>query len=346
MRPSALFGFRGASTTGQVFLQKSFSMPRILIRQDGALRRLASISATHDGSIKLSLVRNGVSDAGWVWKSLPDTVGDLETRAGVEPRTKSITIHTSGRVNYHYGRGHTLFIPCLMDLEEAFLIVTYVIPDVNRLDAYDAPVAQDYVVDVPSGLSGPLSFQFSVLPLLFAELPNEIFRLGVEGLYGLSCVASRGSAKPLREGVPDEVFTCLRPDKFLPGQAVREEVAFLRFKQAMYANDVHVAVESELDEAKRPSTEAIEALIAEGPGLFPPNSEGVWTFIASVPMRLAPRLHVDFADPRYRAEVVEIRPGDTRLATVRVRFKVFDEKTTAYVKTSVTITNITLDAEI
>ena len=319
-------------------------MPRILIQQAGVLRRLASISATQDGSMKLNLVRAGMSDSGWQWTNSPDRLGDVETRASAEPRTKSITIHTSGRVNYHYGKGHTLFIPCLMDLEDAFHVVTYIIPDVNLLDVYDEPSGQDHVIHVPDDLRGPLSFEFSVLPLILPDRPHEDFRCGVEGLYGLSCILGK-VAKANREGVPEGVFTCLRPDTFLPGQAVLEEVAFLRFKKAMFANDVHTAVGSELDETKKPPIEVIDALIAEGPGLFPPNPEGVWTYLTSVPMRTAPQLLVEFVDSKYAAEVVEIRPGDTRLATVRVRFKVFDKKATAYVKTLVPILSIAVDAE-
>jgi hypothetical protein len=72
--------------------------------------------------------------------------------------------------------------------------------------------------------------------------------------------------------VPDEAFTSLRPQQILPAQTVREEVAFLRFKRAMFANDVRAAVENEPDQTKVPPLEVIEAMIARGPGLSPPNS--------------------------------------------------------------------------
>jgi hypothetical protein len=94
------------------------------------------------------------------------------------------------------------------------------------------------------------------------------------------------------------------------------------------------------------TTEHVEAMIQAGPGLYPPNSEGIWTMVTSVPMRIAPRLEVSFEDERYRADVVDLRPGDTRLATVRVRFKVFDEQTKRYVKERVAIRSLALDAEL
>lgn len=345
MRLSALSG-SGAFLQLDQFFYKYRLMSRLLIRQEGVLRRLASISATHDGSIKLNLVRNGVSESGWSWSNMPGEQGDVEKRAFTESRTKSITIHTSGRVNYHFDKGHTAFIPCLLDLETVFPILTYVIPDVSELDTFDAPEPQDHIVDVPDGLRGHLSFEFSVLPLVLPGLPGEIMRCGVEGLYGLSCVAQAGCAGVAKEGVPDEAFTTLRPQQILPAQTVREEVAFLRFKRAMFANDVRAAVENEPDQTNVPPPDVIEAMIAQGPGLFHPNSHGVWTYVTAVPMRVAPKLLVEFPESRYRAEVVEIRPGDTRLATVRVRFKVFDEKASAYVKSAVPIVSISLDAEL
>ncbi|MNL34063.1 hypothetical protein D3C87_1560090 [compost metagenome] len=113
----------------------------------------------------------------------------------------------------------------------------------------------------------------------------------------------------------------------------------------MYANDVAAAV------ADSPNSDAItaaqiEAMIQAGPGLYPPNNEGIWTVLTSVPMRIAPRLEVKFEDERFRAEIVDLRPSDTRLATVRVRFRVFDEQTNRYVKERVAIRSLALDAEL
>jgi len=68
--------------------------------------------------------------------------------------------------------------------------------------------------------------------------------------------------------------------------------------------------------------------------------------LASVPMRVGPRLDVTFEGTRYRAAIVALRPGDTRLATLRVWFKVFDEKTKKYVKKQVGIRSVSLDAEL
>jgi hypothetical protein len=110
----------------------------------------------------------------------------------------------------------------------------------------------------------------------------------------------------------------------------------------MFANDVRAAAAS--SEAPIPEG-LIEAAMAAGPGLYPPNGEGVWTIVTAVEMRVAPKLKVRFHTEGLTAEVVELRPGDTRLATVRVRFRVCDSSG-HYVKGIVPIGSIELDAEL
>ena len=54
-------------------------------------------------------------------------------RESVEKKTKDITIHTAGRINYKYD-GNIRFIPCLLDLEGQIPIVSYSIPSIDKLD--------------------------------------------------------------------------------------------------------------------------------------------------------------------------------------------------------------------
>lgn len=318
-------------------------MPRLLVRQAGVLRRVASINVTDDGSIRLSLVRAGMSPSGWTWSVDGGEQQQTLADRALEPKTKEITIHTSGRINYHFGPKTRRYVPCLLDLDVAIPIIVYVIPAIDRLDAIPSAADGDHIVDAPDEPTGRCWFEFSILPLLTPALNGEVMRLGVEGLYGLTCACGAGDSGFSRPNVPPEVFTTVIPGATLPGQAVAEEVAFLRFKRAMYRNDVQSAAEA----AGAPvAKHEVEALVQRGPGLFPPNKEGVWTLITSVPMRIAPALEVEFEEGRYRADVVELRPGDTRLATVRVRFKVFDTVRNAYVKELVGIKSIMLDANL
>jgi len=229
---------------------------------------------------------------------------DLQKRSYPQAKTKSITVHTSGRVNYHFSGGRKRYIPCLLDLEGPVSIVLYVVPSIDRLDEVPAATREDHIADVGEW-SGPMTFEFVVLPAVLPPLPTEYVRLGVEGLYALACTAARGNAGVTRDDVPAEAFTTLQPKDGLPMQVIAEEQVYLRFRRAMYANDVHAAV-SQAQGTEKVTAAQVEAMIAAGPGLFPPNQEGVWTIVTSVPMRIAPRLIVEFEDTRYKANTVRL----------------------------------------
>lgn len=321
-------------------------MPRLLLQQDGVLRHLASVNVTHDGSIRLDLVRDGVSESGLRWRIDPAGASLPVAHDRSEKKTKSITIHTSGRVNYHFESTPTRFLPCLMDLEGPLSIVTYSVPSLDRLDVIAAQRNDDHVICVPDDLRARLYFRFDVMPAVLPAMQGEGGRFGIEGLYALSWTVIQSDEDIIPPDVPKEAFITMCPHgDGLPNQAIAEEVVYLRFRRAMYANDVLASVE-QAKNSEQITLEHIEATIAAGPGLFPPNNEGVWTCLTAVPMRVTPQLRVGFEDPRYRAEVVELRPGDTRLSTVRVRFKVFDETLQAYVKGPVGIRQIELDAQL
>ncbi len=320
-------------------------MARLLLRSKGVLRHLASVKVTHDGSMKLNLVREGIREGAYQWSTNVDGQSPVSPRDAPEPKTKSITIHTSGRINYHFGGGSSRYVPCLLDLVHVVPIIGYSIPRVDLLDAVEQSRKDDWMCEFPSELEDRMVFSFAVLPAVLPAVPGELGRFGVEGLYALIWCAEPDATGVTKGNLPDAVFTTLQPNDSLPAQAAREEEVYLRFRRAMYANDVTAAV------AASPNRDAIaaehvEAMIQAGPGLYPPNSEGIWTVVTSVPMRIAPRLEASFEDQRYRADVVDLRPGDTRLATVRVRFKVFDEQTKRYVKERVAIRSLVLDAEL
>lgn len=318
-------------------------MPRLLLRSSGVLRHLASVNVTHDGSIRLSLIREGMSESGYQWSYREDGVSPISEHKSAEPKTKSITIHTSGRINYHFGGGSVRYVPCLLDLEVSTPIIGYSIPCVQLLDEVDGSRKDDWICDVPPESNRRISFLFAILPAVLPIQPGELGRLGIEGLYALSWAVHADMAA--RADLPADVFTTYHYQSGLDTQAIAEEVAYLRFRRTMYANDVIAAVNA-LPNGNEVSAEHIEAMIEEGPGLYPPNHEGVWTLLARVPMRATPKLVVKFEDVRYRAEIVELRPSDTRLSTVRVRFKVFDEQLKRYVKGLVAIRSCMLDARL
>lgn len=314
-------------------------MARILLHREGVVKHLASINVTHDGSLRLSLVRDGTSDKRWTFHWNDPAPEEIES---TERKTKEVSIHTSGRINYHFDNAAPRFIPALMDLEEPIVVLGYRVPSFDLLDSSTDTKQDDSVVGMPSDFIGVIQVHFLMIAAATPILEGELTRFGVEGLFALACVNTTGGVQPLPQSVPDQAFTTLRPLDGLSAQAISEPAAFLRFKRAMFANDVRAAAVS----SDSPIPEGlIEAAIAAGPGLYPPNGEGVWTIVTRVEMRVAPKLKVQFQEEGLTAEVVELRPGDTRLATVRVRFRVRDSFG-RYVKGVVPICSIELDAEL
>lgn len=321
-------------------------MARLLFRHDSVLRRVANVDiANHDGSINLALVRSGSNSFGWRWDS---TRSDFDTVEYNEPKLKTnrISIHTSGRINFHVTPNPGVnFIPCLLDLTEEVPLLAYVIPAVGALDPAENIQAGDHIVELGDGLEGALALEFFVIPSNVPAATGEIWRFLVENQYGLTCRLLPGKSVPVRNGVPTEAFQLIRLSSLLQEQAISEEQAFIRFQQLMHANQVRQAlVSSTIPEDVH--DQVIEETVRAGRGIQGPNNQGVWEIVCNVPMRIRPELEVRFVDTRYRAEMIDITPSDRRLEKVRVRFKVFDEQAKKWIKHPVAITNAFLSAEL
>jgi hypothetical protein len=123
-------------------------MIRLLVKFGSTVRRIGNVNiANQDGSINLSLIRAGTNEYGWAWNSSRSDFDKVEY-ADPKPKTKRITIHTSGRVNYHVSPNPGVnFIPCLLDFTEAMPFVVYVIPTVTALDLAGNIRSGDHVVE-------------------------------------------------------------------------------------------------------------------------------------------------------------------------------------------------------
>jgi hypothetical protein len=322
------------------------STMRLLVKHSGVLRRVASIDiAKHDGSINLALVRSGFNLSGWCWDSTCSghTIVEYD-----EPKSKTrrVTVHTSGRVNFHCSSNPgIIFIPCLLDIVETVALCAYIVPRVERLDSIEASSSNDHVIELDDGFEGKLVFEFVVVPSDSPLIGEEVWRCIIEGRYGLVCrLFSRVEIEAPNE-VPPEAFTLIRPSSILPEQQIPEDIAFIRFQQLMHENQVKQALLSSA--IPRHTHEAlIKEIVGNGRGIQGPNNEGVWEVVCSVPMRIRPKLIVEFLDQRYQSELIDITPTDRRLEKVRVRFKVYDQVEKKWIKHPVDIVKAFLDAEL
>jgi len=319
---------------------------RLLVKQNSSVRRVANVEITqHDGSIILSLVRSGTNQCGWSGDS---TGNGFEIVHYAEPKskTKRITIHASGRVNYHIDANPGInFIPCLLDLVDAVPIAVYLVPEIAALDSVDDTQSDDHVINLDARLIGSFGFKFYAIPFNMTPLANEIWRFIVEGHYGLACVLLPSPLTLPWPRVPLKSFSIVRPTSLLPQQATPEDQAFIRFQALMHMNQVRKMLAS--SEIKDQELEEIaDAIVRNGRGIQGPNNIGIWEVVCNVPMRTRPELIVNFSDTRYHAQMIDMTPLDKRLDKVRVRFKVYDQQATRWVKHPVEILRVFLNAEL
>lgn len=319
---------------------------RLIFKHGEVCRKIASINiVNHDGSINLALVRFGSNMSGWQSNASDYACIPVEF-ASPEPKTIKITIHTSGRINYHLQPNPSVnFIPCLLDLTEAVPIAGYLIPSVTLLDLANEIRNDDHFFKLDVNSAESCSIEFYAIPSNLPHMPNEVWRCIVENRYGLACKLIFYNPPPVIIGVPPNAFTLSIPPTLLAQQVVAEDQAFSRFQKLRLENHIR----SVLTSSTIPVSEhekIIEEKVRYGQGIRGPNKEGIWEIVCSAPMNTQPKLAVQFSDPRYRSEIKDMDSIDRRLDKVRVRFRVYDTQENKWVKHSVEITNASLDARL
>lgn len=320
---------------------------RLLLNQQGVLRCLAFIEVGQDGSTNLGLPRDGVNTTTYRLTSKPgDQVQKIEFDSPRE-RTKRISLHISGRINYKWEAATSpVFIHCLLDLQQPAHVVTYIVPDVAQLDTVGGRRKDDYKIALPFAPQGHVAFTFDAIPWHFPEVNGEVVRAVVEEAYALRCIAMPGDLGTVAAGLPAAAFSLVTStmDR-LEGLALPEDEAYLRFQHHRHA--IHIRAAADQGRQHMVITDEMVAKeIAKGPGLITPNAEGVWTVICRVPMSRKPVLQVIFKEPWHIAELVDLRPEDKRLEKVRARFRVQDTRTGSWVKHPVEIEAVILNAEL
>lgn len=293
---------------------------RILIRYGSIIRKFIVLETSdRDGSLSLIVRRDGVSTSRTTWSTRP---GEQETKTTEfdqpRPKNKRITIHQSGRVNYHEN-GHTVFVAPLTQTTQPFTLYGYRVPALDRLDVHDEDVAEeDAVLDLTDLPDGPVSFSVILGPIDFATNGRAV-KMGYEA-EGYSVTLQ---VEPVSFAVPPDLehhFTTLTPDRGLfPQQQMEEPQAMISYHQAL------TGVQSAI--------------------LYAPNGEGMIRMIFSVPMRIAPRFNIELVDPElYVSDQDVLRDG--RSETVMLKFKVRYRKSGQIVRQPIAIKSIVLDAEL
>ncbi len=293
---------------------------RILIRQIDNLYRFVTIeSSDRDGSLSLIIRREGYNTSHVSWSSNP---GEQEPQCfdfdKARAKNKRITIHQSGRVNYHEN-GWSIFLEPLTLTTRMTCIYAYRIPAIQRLDFFEGSVdPEDAVFDLTDLDDGPISFSFFIGPSNLI-LTGKAIKLAYEQEGYAVYITVDFPSFSVPKGY-EEYFTTLTPEHGpFPEQQMGEDQAMISYHQALTG-----------------STQPI---------LYAPNGEGVIRLIFSVPMRIAPAFKIELTDPDLHVVDQDIK-RESRSEKVMLKFKVRNRRTGQIIRQPVSIHSIVLDAEL
>ena len=139
---------------------------RVLIQYNGTLRKFVVVeSSDRDGSLMFVIRREGNNTSCTNWSTRP---GDQEPRQlnfeKPRPKNKRITIHQSGRVNYH-DSGRKIFIEPLVITSRTTCLYGYRVPALEKLDLHvGAMNGEDVIFDLSDFQNSPFSFSVLIGP--------------------------------------------------------------------------------------------------------------------------------------------------------------------------------------
>lgn len=293
---------------------------RVLIQHKADQRRFVVVeSSNRDGSLTLAILKEGVSKSfqSWSTKSGEQSPQQIDLE---KPRskTKRITIHQSGRINYHEN-GRSIFIEPLTAITQATRIYGYRIPALGKLDLYaEALSTDDSFFDLTELDDGPVSFSFIIGPATFVP-PGKAIKLSYEAERYALAIAVDNEPLPVPQGYEDH-FTTFSPERgpFLE-QQMAEDQAMIAYHRAL-----------------TDSTGLI---------LYEPNGEGFIRMIFSVQMRIPPRFKIELEDPELHVSDQDVQ-RDERSEKVMLKFKVRNRRTGQIMRQQVAVRSIELDAEL
>lgn len=293
---------------------------RVLIQHKDQLRKFLVLeSSDRDGSLTLVVRREGVSTSRATWSTRP---GEHEPRETVfeapQPKSKRITIHQSGRVNYHENR-RKIFVEPLTRTTRATCIYGYRVPALEKLDLHLQEVSDgDAVFDLTEVGDGSASFSIFVGPPDLVP-PGKAIRFTYDA-EGYSLAIAMDTALILAPAGYEDHFTTLTPDRgpFLE-QQMAEDQAMIAYHQALTGS--------------------------RGIVLYQPNGEGIIRMIFSVPMRIAPKFKIELVDLELHVVEQDVH-REHRAEKVMLKFKVRNRRTGQIIRQQVAVKSIELDAEL
>jgi len=200
---------------------------RLLIAHGKRRYRFLNIeSSTRDGSLSITIRRNGKSRTSYQWGTRPSQETPVKIELSPErAKNKEITIHQSGRINFHE-IGRSIYVEPLTSIRKTAWIYRYRIPKISRLTSFDSePDPEDAEFDLSDLPDDAQSFALFVAPEAVAPDARAI-KLAYLKKYALVVVLEAPSYAPAAEFL--EHFVTLKPEVgTIDAQAMTEDEAFI-----------------------------------------------------------------------------------------------------------------------
>lgn len=292
---------------------------RLHVRQQNKIYHFIEIefSEDRDGSFYIFFVRQGASDkhilCNYDTCTKESRIKD-ETHE-VQRRGLKVSYHTTGLVHYEDTYLPRIYCEPIYSITVPLVFLTISVPSITQLDVYEDDVnEEDSILEIPTDIQDRVNFRFIISPPEYLDLEkNTACRIAYLKLFDLSIIAEP-NIYPIPNGCHN-CFSYFSPQNGLyDHQVVDKHTALIMFHQKNNGTRGHI--------------------------VFPPNGEGVWKIIHTVPMRIPPQINIYFAEPQYHAEKVE--NGSSVSYT---RFVVKDKHGRKVMK-QLSIVSIELDAEL
>lgn len=289
---------------------------KVLIKQNNKYYYLFNLElSSSDGSLYISFPRKGINYEYNKVDIKEDGLINISPKRVQIPKTKSISYHTSGFIHYKNLDTEGIYGEPIFEITRLFTFIHYSVPKISLLDEYLENIANnDYIIEAPVWADLRNNFSISIAPE-----NSEVKTVASFGIIFKNLCSILVFINNIVITIPKNIkqhFVHLMPSEGLFNeQKYPQSDSQLFFHQKI--NNVQDVI------------------------IYRPNGEGVYKMFFAVPMRIAPKVKIQFSDPKLTAILMD----DKTRTNTTLTFKVKDNKNN-FVKKPVNITNVELDAEL
>ncbi len=288
---------------------------KVLVKQNNKYYYLFNLElSVSDGSLYISFPRKGVN---YEYNKVDidnDEIISILNKKDQIPRTKAVSYHTSGFIHYKNLNTKGIYGEPIFEITKLFTFIHYSVPKISLLDEYLENVNNnDHIIEAPVWADLRNNFSISIAPENSEFKSIASFGITIKNLCDI-LVFINNIVITLPKNI-EQHFVHLMPSKGLfdkPKYPQSDSQLFFHQK----INNVQDVI------------------------IYRPNGEGIYKMFFAVPMRIAPKVKIQFSDPKLTAILVD----DKTRTNTTLTFKVKDNKNN-FVKEPKDIVNIELDAE-